>query len=333
MNSNLPAQTRSTQRLYPLFLLGFGLIALGSYLGHQSYFKPNLAPRPDVIAAPSMLEVSEAELVVDGIDGGLDLRYLPDASHQLELTMRQQNSYVSPTTGERSLETRLSMLVRETSLSAEDVDELSIERAFSNVRVDVLEDGRRIGADITRQLEMLLKGAEQRIAMSERGQIERFEWLSDTNAQVRQTLNLVDDAARLLTTHFRREPVHVGEEWTYRVRSEAHQPSEGFEADGNLVVTNRLVGVVERAGREYAVIRQRFEGKLTGAFGEAGKTTTYRMRSEGSGMVLFDIERGAIYSSQVELERTTEFEALDGLEIPQTSRVELHLVRRDLAHL
>lgn len=317
--------TRSSQRIYPLFVLSFALLSIGMYLGFQASARGAVEDHEDPLAIPADVTIDESILLREGV-APVDLRYGQAPAQSFELTMRQVNTYASPESGERRLETRLGLTWTDTTTGGPGPDDsLNIQREFGNARVDVLEDDRRVGADITRQLELLVAGARQSIAMNPRGMVDSFEWDSDTNPQVQQTLSLIHDATRLLTPHFQREPINVGEDWTYRVPAEVRATETPFEARGAMTVANRLEGLVEHEGTRLAVISQRFDLEMTGSHTPEHK---FGAQANGKGIVYFDIEAGLIYKSRVDLERTMQIGGPDTLDVPHTSQIELHLQRR-----
>ncbi len=263
---------------------------------------------------------------------GMNLYYREGNIQSFDMQMRQQNEYVDVDDSQLMIETVLNLTWIDHVRGAEVNEHLDIDRRFGKVQIEVMEQNEPVGLDITHQLAILLSGTSARITMSDRGLIKSKEWASETNAQTAHTLHLIDDAFRLVYPHFLREAVHVGEEWTYWLRTTAEDVTpERLEADGALEVSNRIEGIIEKNNRRYAVIVQKITGSLRGAF---NGVNSYTVQGNGRGLVFFDIEAGALFSSHIELERTIrldEEQAAANLNTAptQTSKIELYLVRRD----
>lgn len=330
---------RSQQRLLPLFALAFGLVGLGAYTSYQSFHEEHSTARAELIAAMPvlgefLLENLPGELSTDDVPEGLDLQYrasrVPGTASSYTLRMRQQNEYGADDSDRRMMETSFEIGWLEQIIAEESSTNLVIDREFGAVRIDVVEQGTRVGADITHQLAELLSGTRGRVVMNDRGLIKSQQWESEANAQTLQTLHLLDDAVRLVSPHFLRQAVHVGEEWKYWLKTGPEDATqERLEAAGGLEVSNRVAGTIVKDGRVYAVIVQHITGSMQGVF---DGITHYTMSGAGRGLVLFDVESGTLLSSQMELVRTTRLHAEGQLEelndaSEQTSRIALYLVR------
>ncbi len=339
MKSNSNHTLRSGQRLTPLFILAFGLAGLGAYTSFQSltdgesalYADAESVLRPPAMAT-SMLDALPETLSREESPDGMDLYYRGDNTQRFEIQMRQQNSYLNTGDDIRTIDTVVNLTWDDRVSRSTIAEQLVIERSFGPARIEIMELDEPVASDITHQLAIMLSDTHAKITMSDRGLVKSKQWVSETNAQTEQTLHLIEDALRLVYPHFLREAVHVGEEWTYWLRSTAEDAiSEHLEADGAIEVSNRIEGTIDRNHRRYVVIAQKITGSLRGVF---DGVNNYTVEGNGRGLVLFDVEAGTLFSSHIELERKLSLDSEQtGTEVgrarTQTSRIELYLVQRD----
>lgn len=338
LKSNQNKTLRSQQRLTPLFILAFSLVGFGAYKSYHSFISGQNASYYEPVKRPPSIEASTLDAISAGMlsreesSEGMNLYYRDGGLQRFDMQMRQQNEYAGVGAGKRKIETVLNLAWHDEVVRAQIQEHLEIERSFGRVQIEVMEQGKPIGGDITHQLGILISGTGARITMSDRGLIKSQEWVSEKNARTAQTLHLIDDVFRLMYPHFLREAVHVGEEWTYWLRTTAEDVSpERLEADGALEVSNRIEGIIKKDNRQYAVIVQKITGSLRGAF---NGVNSYTVHGNGQGLVLFDVEAGELYSSHIELERTIRLDderAVGDLDTApaQISRIELYLIQQD----
>ncbi|MFU8805640.1 MAG: hypothetical protein ACNA8W_17640 [Bradymonadaceae bacterium] len=328
MNENIkspPLSTmRSKERLYPLFAIGFGFVAIGLYLGVQADTTP-----PPEIGRPIVEKPLAFVVPLDAVETEdlkpRNFRYHPETSGAYQVVFRQGNRYRDAAGVERSIETRLSFELHEVGVdSLDEQDRIRLDRTFNDVKVDSLEDGRRVGPEITRQLEYLVEDTRQAVWITDRGQVQEQEWISDTNPQIQQTLFLIHDGLTILQPHLRFDPVLIGETWTYRVDGRLLEGLEGGEVDGavELVIHNRFEGVVETSSGELAMISQSLELRFKGEVGR--DKMGFESSGAGKGLVLFDLERGGVAASRLTMNRVTEMDEADAA---MASEVDLLFVR------
>ncbi|MFB6350170.1 MAG: hypothetical protein ABEK29_00040 [Bradymonadaceae bacterium] len=302
--------------MWPLLLIALAMGTVGYYLALSSP-EPQLEHRGAYGIERS--EPIDPEAVAD--DENVTLQYGAGPERSLQLAIDQSHR-----AGDSEMTTQIDLDLSETRESVDGGIEYT--REYEQVGVSMQENGRPVDAEIAAQIESLLVGTRAVSTVSSIGRPKTHEWRSVTNPQVRQTLYILRHATRLLTPHLRRDAVNPGDSWSYTLPAKSVADSQFVESlDGKVRVRMEYVGTVERDGRRLAVLDRSIE--LSGGgeiqLEEEPGPRWFELSGQGSGRVLFDIERGMVVESRVNFERTLELQGPEGETRKRKGQIELYL--------
>lgn len=284
------------------------------------------APAPSYDGAPPFGIDAAGRAAGEGADAGgaVHPTYGGEGERRLEVAFRADETTRSP-----AVETRVDLGVRERRTSRPEGG-VELERTFDDVAVSVTRDGESIDSQIVGQVESLLLGARAEVRLDSNGRVDGREWMSVTNPQVRQTLRVLKHAVVLATPRFRRGTINVGENWSYQFVPDAPVGGAVRSMEALAEIEAELVGVRRRGERRLAVIDREIEVSADGSVElEEGREYGFELSADGGGRALFDLERGRIAESRVELSRRLQL--LAGPDRRSTRRGELRIVLREKA--
>lgn len=308
---------RSDQPLWPLGLLAVALASAGYGLAHR-------APAPSFEGAPSFaVDASTATVEGDAdVDDAVRLVYAGEGKRRIGVTFRVDDTTESP-----PLETRVDLGMVEQRTPRTDGG-VELERTIEDVAVAVESGEESIGSSIVGQVESLLLGTRETVAVDAIGRVDDFEWTTVTNPQVRQTLRMLKHARVLATPRFRRGAINVGESWSYEFVPEVPVGDAIRSMEGKTEVEATLVGVRRRDECRCAVVERSFDISADGSVEpDRGDEYGFELSAEGEGRALFDVDRGMLVESRVDLSRRLRI--LEGPDRRSMRRGRLKIVVRD----
>jgi hypothetical protein len=185
------------------------------------------------------------------------------------------------------------------------------EPLTSQLRVERAEVSLRSGsralpaADLIDHLEDALRG---RLVASSHEPAGRHVRLRLANASDDQHLDalvaLMEDSHTLLQPRFLRGAVNPGESWSYTLPLDGPGPERPTYVDGDAHVTCTFEGMVQRGGKRYALLRQRWTLRGEGAARLQSVTAPLRLTGQGSGVVLFDPAAGSLIAADLYITQT-----------------------------
>ncbi|MGM0557162.1 MAG: hypothetical protein ACQEVA_12340 [Myxococcota bacterium] len=309
------------QVLTPLFVLAFGLMALGYYLGIVEDVEPSTAENGAVeIAEGEALEMAPSAQTQRA---ALALRAHDARRYALTLHQKSTRRFLR---GESDLfETEIALELGQRASEAADGGQIQVERRYEAADLEVRSAGDPVGQETTSQVEAFLEGVEVLTVVEPNGQPVDFDWREVSNPQVRRAVLLIRDAHRFTTPRFRRDAINVGETWSYTLETAVENQDRGLVVRGGVDVANKLLSFEEREGRVIAVIEQEYNAASRGTVDvPEGGQAPFALEGSGGGVIRFDVEGGFVLSADIDIERILSVEQGDG-KIDQTSKVDIEL--------
>jgi hypothetical protein len=303
------AKRSSRQALTPLFAIALALTAVGFYLAYDDEADVDLGREaPDAFGQVEPIELPDG--AVDTSVEAVELVHAEAKPHAIELMLRQKSRTEDASGGAHTLDTAFELGLEQdvtvadaTRFEKERV--LAITRHYQRARASVSTgDGELLGPGITSQVEELLRGSITRLYVAPSGEPLDFEWREVPNPQARRMLFLVRDAHTFLTPRFFNAAVNPGDTWSYQRPLMVEEPDLGVNANGQVDIDNRFVGVLTHEDRRLGVVRQTLKASVEGTLAADETSATFTLDGSGEGLVLVDLGAGRVHTADVEFERT-----------------------------
>lgn len=284
------------QRVWPLFVLAAALVAFGFW--YLFAFPVTNPAEPTSLPSP-FLEQAPMPSASEPVEGSVDLFYAPE-SHDFVLDLRQVRR-----ADDAQISSRIALSVVDTAEPTDDDETMAWGRRYPDATVQVADEAI-IGRSISAEIERLLANSAHRVVTDRSGETKSYDLISSESAQLRQTLVLVRDALAILRPRFPREPVRMGEEWSWTVpiRARPRDEEDASTVDGKIDLRGRVVGREARG----IVIEVDLTSTSEGTIVSDGETRSFETSGEGQADVVWSADSGQIVESVATQTETTTLE-------------------------
>jgi hypothetical protein len=282
----------SEQKMWPIFVTGFALMGFGFYFVFGQ-------PSPDIGAEAAVAERVDStplEPLKSTVSEPLMLEYgSGERRYRLEMEQMAMRPHGA------SLRTTLTLDLHDSPAPPRADEEFAFLRSFKNVRVSVRKGNERVGEDVTNEVVRLLEATKLEVGFAKNGERLRSEVVSSESAQMRPTLDLLNDATQLLFPPTPVEPVNVSESWSIRIPAEL-QGTDIVEVEGATDVKSTLSAATKSEAR----LDAEFTGDIRTTWDDAEERRGHlETVISGNGGWLWDRSLGRPKVAKATLERKT----------------------------
>lgn len=302
-------QTSSKSRVWPLYLLGFSLMAFGFYFAFFQSDAPASAPTKKIDGFGS-----EKDRVPSNLERG-DAVLLALASAPRKSKVWLEQSQASKDGG--AVDTQILFTMVDSPIEG-----LKFERTYPEVEIISQSVTGPMGSEIPSHVAELLKTVKHEIEYQENGRVQSYALVSSQSGQLGPLLGMIKDAMQMLSPQFPREPVNVDEPWSYRAPYELSSEDNSVTAQGDYQVSNTYRGVLVEGDRRLAVIEQNISGKGSGKVADAGKPVTFATTGVGHAVFYFDMKVRQVVRAGLVFEQVTSIGDSAGIQSTTTLTLE-----------
>lgn len=301
------------QKVWPLFALGFALVAFGYYF----VFTDVLEEDSDTGRVVE-LEVDENQFArvpseLGALDGPVEFSLSSDPR---KLRFELSQSTLRASGPEASvLEVSIAFTATDTPVGE---GALTYEREYSDIEVAVSENGKPIGGGVAPQVEELLARVVHRLAYAPNGRLEDVSITSIDSAQLRQLVSVVTDATSMVALRFPEEQILVDESWSYRAPYSVSSDN-GMDLNGSFVIENVVRGTSVDSD-SILVVEQSLSSSATGEFLVEDKPRSVSIQGVGRGVYHADRSSGQLRDGELIFEQVSSLGG-DALGVQTTTRV------------
>lgn len=321
---------RTSQQLWPLFLVALSLMGVGFYLALTQEIEVDLGKGAELtLGRIEPLAIGDG--AVDAQAQDIELAYAEGDARRVRVALRQRTRQRFSEADTEELATRVGLELTEVIEPVEPgrfeaEGALGITRTYEGAQAEVRSGSvQKVGPGITSQVEDLIRGSITRLSVTPNGEPLDFEWREVPNPQARRTLYLVRDAHSFLTPRFVHGAVNAGESWSYKRPIHVEEPELGLSAEGVVEIDNRLAGRAKVDGRRLAVIYQTLDASAEGELEDEEAGGEFRLDGTGQATIVFDLDQGRVYAADLSFERQL---SVGGQDEPAAQTSEIFLALR-----
>ncbi len=290
------------QKVWPIMVCGFALTAFGFYF---VFFDVDSVGVERAAVATPLVDVEPLQLDAGSNVEPTKLEYR-GADRSFDVVLDQGTTRAS----DASLRTTIEFRLVEKSVKPANGEGFAYQRSFENAKIAVRRGDDVTGREVTREVVRLLEATILELGYAPNGELIRKEVVSSESAQLRPTLDLINDALRTAFPPMPAEALNIGEKWSHQIPARTSE-SEVLAVEGRTQYDAELAAVTN----ETALIKATVTGAIRTTWDDSEERRGHlEIGLTGEASWLWSREEGGPISSRMKLSRQTRTPAGDSRE-------------------